>query len=403
MSSEFIVAGYFSALLLAIVVSVWLLLRRENAPNNVFYLVFGALTLRVIYVIVDHNLGLFAGDPDGDFPLYHRILRHVAAGWHEGNLLAPFELASVLGVTQLYRTTYGFVFGPVYFVFGYQPVLVRLTMALIGTLVVFNIYRIGRQVFDHHAGLYAGGFAAGYPYFVQLSGVFYRDMLILLALTQLVYLLISWMETRDNRTFVLAVVVAVVALSLRVHNIIPIGAAFAVAVYCHFEGNRFRVPAVAASALATFLVLVTVFRDYMSIQALAGRREWLLQGNAQYLPGVVYATPVEYLQFLPLGMAYFLLVPFPWHTHNLLAVVSIGMNVLFWYPIIVLSIFGVRRLWQHSRPIAYFLLTFVAGGLLIYGSVEGNIGPAMRHRTQFQFIFFVLAGHVLAERVRVRY
>jgi uncharacterized membrane protein YcfT len=48
------------------------------------------------------------------------------------------------------------------------------------------------------------------------------------------------------------------------------------------------------------------------------------------------------------------------------------------------------------------LMVFAFAGLFGYGLVEGNVGPAIRHRSQFQFVFFVLAGVALSRRISIR-
>jgi hypothetical protein len=56
---------------------------------------------------------------------------------------------------------------------------------------------------------------------------------------------------------------------------------------------------------------------------------------------------------------------------------------------------------RGNGRIALPLLAFALTGLFTYGLVEGNIGPAMRHRSQFQFVVFAFAGVALARRVRI--
>ena len=71
---------------------------------------------------------------------------------------------------------------------------------------------------------------------------------------------------------------------------------------------------------------------------------------------------------------------------------------------IVTYVFGFRDAintqfgWRRILP----LLAFAGVGLVGYGLVEGNLGPALRHRSQFQFVFFVLAGIALSRRLRIR-
>jgi hypothetical protein len=132
---------------------------------------------------------------------------------------------------------------------------------------------------------------------------------------------------------------------------------------------------------------------------------WLARPNpAAYLTGVAYSSLIELFVFAPIGGLYFLLVPFPWQMVNLLALIAIGQNLLIWYPVIILSIFGFRDALHapSGEQIALPLLAFCLAGIFAYGLVEGNIGPVLRHRSQFQFVLFVFAGIALSRRVEVR-
>lgn len=369
----------------------------RRVPRDTQFLLVGAFTVRIVYITIDSILGVFAGD--GDFPLYDDALWYIAQQWHVGDLLAPFSFLN----GNYFLTVYTYVYGSAYAVFGHHPTLVRVLVAMTGVLFVYNIYRITRQIDDHRGGLYAAGFAAIYPYWIQLSGIFYRDMLVMLLLTEIVYLLLRWIDDRDHVVIVLAGFIAIITLSLRLVNIVPVGATFAVATYVKLNDSRWQKPLAISLILIAVLSTILLFGDKITVQKLANRRAWLARENtAAYLTGVIYDNFVELLAFLPVGASYFFLVPFPWQLVNLLAVIALLQNIFLWYPAVVLSIFGVRRLIPERTGELLILVTYLASGVVIYGLVEGNIGPAMRHRSQFQFVIVVLAGIALAKRVRLK-
>ena len=64
---------------------------------------------------------------------------------------------------------------------------------------------------------------------------------------------------------------------------------------------------------------------------------------------------------------------------------------VIWYPAVLLAIYGVarRRKWQMELLFALFLWVGLA---LMWGLVEGNLGTAVRHRTEFVWIVFLFAG-----------
>lgn len=371
--------------------------KARGIPRDTQILLVGAFGIRIVYVAIDSVLGIFAGD--GDFPLYDEALWHVAQQWRVGDFLAPLTFLN----GDNFLTVYTFAYGSAYTVFGHHPTLVRVLVAMTGVLFVYNIYRITRQLDSHRSGMYAAGFAAIYPYWIQLSGIFYRDMLVMLLLTEVVYLLLRWIDDRGHHAVILAGLVATITFSLRLVNIVPVGAAFAVATYVKLNESRWQKPLAILLMLIAVLSTILLFGDKITVQELASRRAWLArESTAAYLTGVIYENFVELLAFLPVGASYFFLVPFPWQLVNLLAVIALLQNVFLWYPAVVLSIFGVRRLIPTRTGELLVLLAYLESGVAIYGLVEGNIGPAMRHRSQFQFVVIVLAGIVLAKRTKFK-
>jgi hypothetical protein len=146
------------------------------------------------------------------------------------------------------------------------------------------------------------------------------------------------------------------------------------------------------------------FGNQLVVDQLADQRQWLARPNpGAYLPGFVYDSLYELFVFAPIGAVHFALVPFPWHVVDLLSMIAFWQNVFIWYPVVLLSILGFRDSIHESSglKIVLPLVAFSLVGMLGYGVVEGNVGPSMRHRSQFQFVFFVFAGVALSKRVRI--
>jgi hypothetical protein len=107
--------------------------------------------------------------------------------------------------------------------------------------------------------------------------------------------------------------------------------------------------------------------------------------------------------FAPIGALHFALVPFPWHVIDTLSTIAFLQNLAIWYPVVICALFGFRDVFSRPRgsKLVLPLIAFSLAGLFGYGLVEGNVGPAMRHRSQFQFVFFVLAGVAVSRRLSV--
>lgn len=63
-----------------------------------------------------------------------------------------------------------------------------------------------------------------------------------------------------------------------------------------------------------------------------------------------------------------------------------------WYPIVLFGLLGVWTVARRRPGETLVLATFFLTGTLMYSAVEGNVGPALRHRSQFQFVVFAFVG-----------
>lgn len=389
--------------LFLLAIGLALYLNRSGVPRFVWGIGIVAFGLRVGYVFVDGIIGIYAGG--GDQRAYDATFWFIAEQWRSGVVLAPLQYGASPGNDGSYMLLYSAVFSPAYAVFGHIPILPRLQMGLIGTFVVVNIYLITEYIYGHQAGIAASVISAIYPYWIVLSGIIYRDMFVIFFFTAMAYYVVQWMAGQRHWTvFILAVGTGALGWSLRLVNIIALGAMAAVVVFLLLEKKTGGLAGMGFVGILAGAAAYVKFGNKLSVDQLAGRRLWLARPNAgAYLTGFAYETFVELFVFAPLGALYFMLTPFPWQLINTMAIIAIAQNLFFWYPILLLSAIGLRDILHISSgpKMILPLLGFSLAGIFGYGLVEGNIGPAMRHRSQFQFVFFVLAGVAIANRIEI--
>lgn len=108
--------------------------------------------------------------------------------------------------TSYYSGTMVLHLALIYQIFGYNPLIPRLLYALLGTLIVFLIYRLGKRLFDERAALLAALAAAVYAYLVLYSATLLTEtpfiLFLLLALDQAYQL---WQEPKPRSFFMLGV------------------------------------------------------------------------------------------------------------------------------------------------------------------------------------------------------
>lgn len=126
-------------------------------------------------------------------------------------------------------------------------------------------------------------------------------------------------------------------------------------------------------------------------QVQAVRQGFLYDANSAYGRGADLTTPAGALAFLPIGLAYFLLAPFPWAIGSTLQAITLP-ETLLWYAILPMGIWGAVLAIRHdirmfTVPLASLILITLA-----YALVEANVGTAYRHRAQILPVIFVFCA-----------
>lgn len=85
------------------------------------------------------------------------------------------------------------------------------------------------------------------------------------------------------------------------------------------------------------------------------------------------------LQDLPRGVVVALLEPLPWTENSSGRLLYAKLEMMVWYPLLALALFGA---WARRRQVDViaFPLVASAGLIFVYALAEGNIGTAFRHR-----------------------
>ncbi len=138
-----------------------------------------------------------------------------------------------------------------------------------------------------------------------------------------------------------------------------------------------------------------------SIHGSVERREGNTIGAASALACHRTANDVGgVIRHLPCGLPAAVLRPYPWESGGSLGLNLARVEALAWYPLLALSLFGLTKAWPVRRTLAFPVLASV-GSLLVYASVEGNLGTAYRHRGELVWgvaLLAALGAQTLASR-----
>ena len=129
----------------------------------------------------------------------------------------------------------------------------------------------------------------------------------------------------------------------------------------------------------------------MSLEAISKLRQDMATGASAFAEDVDVSTPGKAVAFLPIGIAYFLLSPFPWQITSPLEVLSLPEMLLI-YGLVPAMIRGVRHIVrvQFRESLQMLLLTSLL--TISYALGEGNVGTLYRHRAQAIGFYLIFAS-----------
>jgi hypothetical protein len=107
--------------------------------------------------------------------------------------------------------------------------------------------------------------------------------------------------------------------------------------------------------------------------------------------GVGSSTAGSNLAYLPHGLAVMALYPYPWSAQSSGRMQLARVEMVLWYPLLLLAAVGLLGLRRHARVLSF---PIVGGGGIatMWALVEGNFGTAYRHRGEFVWAVVVLAA-----------
>jgi hypothetical protein len=129
----------------------------------------------------------------------------------------------------------------------------------------------------------------------------------------------------------------------------------------------------------------------LDLEELQSIRQWNAYGAASQFEQADISTPEKALVFLPKGLAYFLLAPFPWMLGSTRQILTLPEMLLFYF-LIPSILRGIRHLLRHYMGDALMVILVTAGLTFGYALGEGNAGTAYRHRAQLLAFYLMFAA-----------
>jgi hypothetical protein len=368
-----------------------------------------ALLVRVLVGFLAYALTIYADLPVvEDARFYEQMGYEVAQDWLSGKTVDFDALPEGVQTARLLVTMIAVFY---YATSGVRalPVLLIAYSAVTAFVPVY-VYWFTRELDAPGAvARRAGWLVALSPAFVFWSGSLYKEGLTLLFLSVAAYHTLRLQSGWKGRS-VSTLALCVVALwGVRFYLAILLALAVAVSLLwgrMPRAGQSRGVPVVVrqAAVMSAFAVVivsvgVTVRTERVLLESDQGvlvnldvrRGGSAREAQSGYLQEASIAAPEEALQYFPLGLFYFLTVPFPWQLGAVRQNLIIPENC-FWLALYPLMAVGIGRALKSNRPGTVFLLLMTGGMCVLYALLSANVGTTYRMRSQVWLLWAPFAA-----------
>jgi hypothetical protein len=259
----------------------------------------------------------------------------------------------------------------------------------------------------------AGWLVALSPAFAFWSGALYKEGVILVVLNLAIYHMLILQQSFQPRSLLVVLLSAAALFGLRFYLAIILGVVFALG----FLLGRSRTGSgfATANTMVRQIVLLTGFvlaviglgltdraREYLpedlekGFDKIQNSRMDLAGAKSGFLRDAEVSTPEKAVQFLPVGLLYFLTVPWPGSSGSVREVMAMP-ETLAWvlmYPVVLMGMkAGLRRNFQGSLLLILTSLAICC----FYAIWVANTGAAFRLRIQVWILWAVFIGWGWAE------
>jgi len=351
-----------------------------------------ALMLRLAVAVVLH-----LATPDDSFApdqyTYHSWSDEMAKYWAGESYFYPQRLLESREPLGYYR-----IVASLYFLFGAWPLLPKLLNAAIGALTVRVVFDLAlRMTASEAAALRAAKYTAYFPSLVLWSVLNIRDVWVVLLIVLVCRQSLALQERARFGSVVLLAVGVYAITQFRAYIFFAVTLPMLVSLLVRHRRNLVR-----NSVLGMVFAGIIIYAD-----AAAGRsrrmrtidwedlnasRRWAATtAQSGFAQDADISSPGKALAFLPIGMTYFMLAPFPWMVASFRQAVTLP-EMLFYYSLLPALARGLHIAVTERLRESLMILLICMGLSLGYAVGQGNIGTIYRHRAQVLPMFLIFAA-----------
>lgn len=299
---------------------------------------------------------------------------------------------------------YSWIIAVLYWIGARSALMVQVLNVLLGTLVVFNVFRITTLLWGGAAARRAAWWVACFPTMILFSALLLREAFVAYPFTLGVLCFLRWY--RSNSFPQLAGSVACLVVATIFHfgmagALLAVGAMVSVRALSAVWRGRAQSPLVAvtimgaAAVAATGVVLFAAARvNYLVLLSAtdvvaAYQAGTNMVDRTDYLSGMVVSSPLDVLWQAPIRFVFFQFMPFPWLVRaaaDLFGLLDAGL-----YGFLVFCAWRGRDTIRRSAEARSVFWVWVAC-VLVYGLLVSNYGTAIRHRGKMAPVLIAVAA-----------
>jgi len=351
--------------------------------------VLAGVLIRVGVSLVAHTslpVGFFAPDQFTFQDVGWRTLLY-----HQGLGPAPRQISGHLEVGYFYWNAFLFA------IFGNEPLAPKLVNCFLGVFTALMAYRMAGGLAGREGALNAAVLTMFFPSLVLWSTQNLRDTVVLFFIAGIFYLTLR-VRARPSGHLLALLVGGILALALfrdymAIMVVFTLLGAFLVSQQKQMITNVFMGLVLFGAAVLAYqyLGLGSGWLESANFEAIQAQREALATGGTAFRPEADVSSTLRGLQYLPYGLVFFFLAPFPWQIGTTLSLMTLP-EMLVWYALLPLVFLGGWHLLKTRFVAAQPLVLFLVLTGAVYALVEGNAGTAYRHRAQLILFMLILAA-----------
>lgn len=380
--------------LIPALVCVWIILRVETDRDFLLRVFLAALGLRwiVAFLIADRHLENFFG---GDATTFDIVGNALSQGWHGlGSVNTPYMISYV----STGRPGWGMFYyvASVYYVIGQNPLAVQLINCALGAAACIAVYKIAQILYpSQKVARTAALLTAIAPSMILWSSQMLKDAPIVLCLCLCALYTLKLRAKLRVKSVMLLLVFLFCLFSLRNYAFYIMFVAIASALL--FAARRFTPIRMVQGGVLVLTIGITlayfgagnVSKETFDFKRIQAAREWSAKkANSGFGGDVDISDPTAAVSFMPVGVLYVLVAPFPWMINSVRQIITLPELVAWWvlFPMLIKGYWFAIR---HRLKTSFAICIFTLGLTLAYALYQSNVGTAYRHRAQLYVFFFI--------------